>query len=343
MLIYKIKDIIRQVVCSILVRTGIYGLLVLTRKSVLTVLMFHRIYKYNNHLGLSISPDMFEALLEYLSRKYNVISISEAVESLKSGTLRRDAVVITFDDGWRDNYTHAFPLLKKYMLPAAIFVTVDAIESGVFGWNSFDQAILDSHLIELDLSSFGLGKFPINNREQKISSISQLHQKLKLLDNSVKLAVINHVSSYYRGASGERVMLSWQEIKDMLASGLITIGSHTLTHPIMTRIPLSQAKFEIKESKRFIEEKTGAPVDFFAFPNGSNDDFNSEIIGLIAESGYKAAFSTIPGINRDLSERYSLRRIDVTYRMCQGVGGEFSKSMFAVKVSGAFQGILFKS
>lgn len=313
------------------------------RKSGLTVLMFHRIENDDNHLGLSISPEIFEELLKYLSGNYRVLSISEAIQNMESGKICPDSVVITFDDGWRDNYSNAFPLLIKYKIPATIFVTFDAVEKGTFGWCAFDQAILNLRKEELDLTSFGLGSFPLHNQQQKESSISLLHKKIKKLNNSLALSVVDHVVSEYGDPGGERIMLSWQEIREMHDSGLISIGAHSVTHPILTRIPLSQANYEINTCKSLLEAKLGAPVDYFAYPNGSPDDFNSEITALVADSGYKAAFSTIPGINRDLSERYCLHRLDVTYGMCRGVGGGFAQGLFAVKVSGIFQGILFRS
>jgi len=342
-LIDIIKQSLKHFICAVIVKSGVLALLVSRRRANLAVLMFHRIDTVEDNLGLCISPDFFEAQLKYLADCYNVIPMSEAIEKLASGNLARNSVVITFDDGWRDNYINAFPLLKKYKIPATVFVTYEAIEQGTFGWCSFDKAILNSCHTELDLSFFGLGTFSLNDQEQKESLISFLHQKLKRLDNSTTLAVIEHVTNELGGVDGERVMLSWQEIKEMQASNLITIGAHTVTHPILTQISQPQAKYEIEEGKRLIEDKTGTIIDFFAYPNGSSNDFNSEIIGMVEKSGYKSAFSTIPGVNRDFSYRYLLRRMDVTYGMCKGIGDRFSQSMFDVKISGIFQGILFKS
>ena len=91
-------------------------------------------------------------------------------------------------------------------------------------------------------------------------------------------------------------MLSWSEIKEMHESGLVTFGAHTVSHPILTRVHIDSAEQEIVLSKRMVEEKLGAPVTVFCYPNGKSSDFNEEIKNVIQKEGFEAAFTTVEKI-----------------------------------------------
>jgi len=305
--------------------------------------MYHRINDQDDALGLAICPDYFDAQLQYLRRRFWVLSLPDAISRLESGRLDRHAVVITFDDGWRDNMTFAFPLLRKYEIPATIFLVCDAVEKGTFGWHPFDRAILATREGLLDLSTFGFGIHSLRNLGEKNEAIAVLHQELKMVKNDRRLEVVAWVIGKLGGGRGERVMLSWKELEEMVASGLINIGAHTLSHPILTRISAEEAWTEIHDSKQILEEKLKVPVDFFAYPNGGPPDFNEEMEHLVAACGFRAACSSIPGRNTDLTSRFALRRMDITYGICRGAGGNYSRNMFSTKVSGVLEGILFRT
>jgi peptidoglycan/xylan/chitin deacetylase (PgdA/CDA1 family) len=172
--------------------------------------------------------------------------------------------------------------------------------------------------------------------------VVELHRSLKKLADSERQAVMAQVTSEHGDPGArERIMLSWDEIREMQESGLITIGAHTLSHPILTRMPPAGALTEIRDSKLFVEQKVGRPVEFFAYPNGGWSDFDAGIIAMVRECGFKAACSTISAEHFNETDRYRLPRTDITENICRAVGGGFSLPMFSVKVSGMLDGILF--
>lgn len=328
------KVFIKQVIMTLAIRCRFYSMRRSGKVGRIVILMYHKVNPERDVLGLSVSPLFFDQQLEFLASRYKVISLTEAVMMLSAGTISGDFAVITFDDGYRDNYDHAYPILKKHNVPATIFVTVEALETGNFGWNAFDQAILGSERKTIDLTEFALGIVDIGTRAKKINEISRLHHELKLCAHQKRDAVVRKVSSELASSThGDRIMLSWQEAKEMQASGLVTIGSHTMTHPILTRVDHDSARSEIARSKSMIEERLGAPVELFAYPNGKEDNFDEDIIEMLKDAGYSSACTTIPGSIVGGENFFRLPRVDVTFGMCEGIGGRFSPAMFEVALA----------
>ena len=304
----------------------------------ITLLMYHKVNPERDVLGLSISPEFFEQQLQYLKSRFQVITLKEAASLLAAGELSGEYAVLTFDDGYRDNYDHAFPLLQKYQLPATIFVTVSAVETGHFGWHSFDQAILNSREETLDLTGFDLGAFDIRTRSAREETIRQLHRALKQCDHEKREAVTGKVIAAYSAHAGcERIMLDWNETRTMHDSGLVAIGSHTMTHPILTRVAGDRARWEIAHSKTAIEERLGSQVDLFAYPNGTPQDFDDGIVDILKGAGYSVACTTTPGSAVGGADPFRLPRVDVTHGMCEGRGGRFSKAMFEAALTIKFR------
>jgi peptidoglycan/xylan/chitin deacetylase (PgdA/CDA1 family) len=212
------------------------------------ILMYHRIDRVAAFDQLVVHPERFEEQMANLSARARVISLAQAVDELASRPIR-PAVVVTFDDGYRDNLTEALPILQRYRIPATVFVTTDFCE-------------------------------------QKLS-----HPR-------------------YGASANRRLHLDWDEVRALRAAG-VTIGSHTVSHPFLTRLPAAQARREVLESKRLIEQALGAGVDFFCYPSG---DFGARELGFVREAGYRAAVSVAPGGNRRTTSRLALNRTEITDR-----------------------------
>ncbi len=340
-----VSMVLKLIVCNFIVWTGFLFLYrrFISRGS-LNILMYHKINNQYDPIGITISPNFFQKQLNCLVKNYEIISLSEAVKRVVKNTIDENYVVLTFDDGFRDNYIHAYPMLKKLSVPAVIFLTHDAIESGFIGWHLFDTVILRSTKTDLDLTQFNVGRYCLKSSSNKSDAIVCLHRQLKTLDDDIRQSVVAYVLSELGNSdSYERIMLTWEEIQEMQLSGLITFGAHTMTHPILTRVSRDVAFVEIRDSKCLVEEKVGSPVQFFAYPNGSRDDFDEDIMAMVKECGYRAACSTISREHFKKVDIYSLPRTDITTNVCCGLFGGFSENMFLVKISGLLDGFLFRS
>lgn len=331
-----VKQIIKDIYYTVMVKLGVIGR---RRRSSangsIVILMYHRVNPDADVLGLSVSPTFFDKQMQYLNNRYVIVSLSEAVNIIDSGRIDKNYAVITFDDGYRDNYDYAFTVLKKYNIKATIFITVNAVNDGIISWHTLDQAILGSCDKILDLSRYGLGVVSIGTRDKKELAIASIHSKLKQCGHETRIMIEAYIAKMLgNNIPSERVMLSWDEAREMQESGLITIASHTMTHPILTRVDRDTASHEINCSKAFIEERLGRIVDLFAYPNGQVGDFDDVVVKILEQAGYRAACTTMHGLVGLGGNLFKLPRIDVTYGMCRGIGGRFSREMFEAVLRG---------
>jgi peptidoglycan/xylan/chitin deacetylase (PgdA/CDA1 family) len=262
---------------------------VLSRVLVATRLLPHlplhtRIVAYHR-----IERDSFVAQMEYLKKWYAVVSLQQAVEDLN-----RRQVVITFDDGYRDVWTHAYPVLKRLGLCATVFITYDLTDNNRFAW--WDR-------VEAAGARVNWSRLKTLT---PVSLESEVHRLTGLLPESGKPPMYD--------------FLSWEEVRKM--TDIIEIGSHTVTHPILTRIPLPDAVEEVVRSKAMIGEKIGKPVVSFANPNGN---WNEDIGGGVRNAGYWCAVAYSRGRNARASP-FRLHR--------RGINIRDNADVFAVKVAG---------
>lgn len=268
------------------------------------IICYHRVSNdFNSYLRPTKVED-FENQMRYLTKAYNPVSLEKMVQHIQNRTpLPTRSIAITFDDGYRDNYENAYPIMEKYGIPATIFLITNFVGTGDIP--SWDKAYYR-------LSKAG--------KRTRVSTISKRPQyDVPLDEKSMPITTLmldrfdkresNHTPADYDDVriddyEGKDLMLSWEQVRDMSDNG-ISCGSHTLTHPFLTRISRAQARREIHLSKEIIEQQTGKPVTTFSYPSG---DFDSDIEGIIKETGYSAAVSTITGYNSLCDNLYALRR-----------------------------------
>lgn len=315
----------RNLLINVLYNTGLvrFGRQLFSRS--LTVINYHRIDDPDRpeldsfQPNISAHPLMFNQQMAYLSRWFNIVSIQDLVKWLNGKkTLPPYAALITFDDGYLDNYTQAYPILKKYAFPAAVFLTSGHIETDApFYW---DMAAYCFYHTKHDHVLFPESKVRswANNLEKNIVSNAWV-ESLKRLPNSEKQKWVNALpekldvsmpKNYFRN-----LMMSWDQVREMSNNG-IEFGGHTINHPILSKIPLDQAFSEINGSKVKIEKELGRKILSFAYPNGMKNDLNSEIEKLVAQAGFKTAFTLLNGpstLKETRRNPYAIRRIFISH------------------------------
>lgn len=294
-------------------------------KKSLTVINYHRVanledFQDSFQPNISASPLGFDEQIQYLMKWYQIISIDNLNDYLiNKKPLPPHPVLITFDDGYLDNYTNAFPVLYKNKLPAIIFLASGYISSNLpFYWD------LASYCFKHSKKDYIL--FP-NNQERKWSSenekkkvLQEWIEALKLLSETEKLKWIDQLANIMGVSVSENqyqnMMLTWEHVREM-HSMKIDFGAHTITHPILTRIPIEQARKEIIGSKQKIEEELKHPVTSFAYPNGTRHDFNKEVIKATKEAGITTAFTLLNGptlLSEVIKSPLAIRRIFISHR-----------------------------
>jgi len=250
----------------------------------------------------TVDEDEFARQIKWLKRNTLVLSEKELIESHgKNGFLPPSAstpsVVITFDDGYRDNYTIAFPILKYYKVPAILFVTTQMINTRQLSWWDI-IAYLIKHtrkpFISLDEQKSFLP-------EQKQDAIKYFQQRMKQEQYEQTKYLLSELSETCDVALPDialqdREILTWEEIREMTRHQ-VAIGSHTHTHRVLTTISQSSQKEEMILSKLIIEEKIGGPVLTISYPVGEPQFITPETSEIAADSGYYLGFTTNTGVN----------------------------------------------
>lgn len=268
------------------------------RGSQVAILMYHRIAAAVDNWSLSsLNTAAFEKQLAYFTRNYEVISLDQLAQGLTNKALPSKAVAITFDDGYQDNYLNAFPILKKYRVPATVFLTTGCVDTGELLW--FDRvgyALWHTSKKYLHLDS--LGHYDLGSPKNKTLARSLIINKLKVMPEDIKLSIIEslikQVDVNIPAEQGKSIMISWNQVREMAAAG-INFGAHGVTHAILTNITAERAEWEIAQSKKNIEEQIRGPVSSFSYPNGN---FSPELIGLVRKHGFACAVSSKPYARR---------------------------------------------
>ncbi len=317
------------------------------------ILMYHRIIdettdKDSLQPGLYVNNKVFEKQIEFLAKTYKPISMREFDNSIKNNNLLpRKSVLITFDDGWRDNFIHAYPILNKYGVSATIFLAVDFIGSGRIFWFYEISSILANPAITRDMLKSvltnSLGKLPDSKSAQNlladdldfiIQDKDSLIEKLKSVEISIIYDIIgklkNAASSAPARAEEDRLMLNWDEVKEM-SKAHIEFGSHGMSHRLLTIIELNEVNEELHKSKKIIEEKIEKPIISFSYPNGNH---NEEIEKAVEKAGYQYAF-IVGNENSGIKVKniFALGRVGIHNDISIGPLGKFSRAMFSLHLS----------
>lgn len=297
--------------------------------------------------GMCVLAETFDKQMNYISHNFNVISVEALVKAIRDGrSISPNTIAVTFDDGWRDNYTEALPILKKYKVPAMIFLATDLIKSGkippflevsiLLGRDNIwprkairifraivEKHNLKAHIPQLDEECFSL----------MAQNSFHYMKTLMLLDyeymHEIVDALLNELGLDKTEWRNRRWMINTAEIREMDAFG-IEFGSHGESHDLMILIEREQVKRELKRSKEYIESQLGKPIDLIAYPNG---DYNDDIIKEVRAAGYIGALAMYRDEKANSLDIYSLGRIGLSEGACLGPLGNFSKAIFACKIA----------
>ena len=283
------------------------------RKRNCQILTYHRINDEGDSFFPGIPVKIFEQQMRVLADHFTVCTLDDLIERIKYDDLPESAVAVTFDDGYRDNYTNAFPILRRYSLPATVFLATDAIGTGRQLWHDeVFTAFRETRVVEL--TGFGLAntKLPLTSLATKLEAQTEILKHLWSLDSTARQMAIRQVRKVLNveksGPEVARFMLSWEEVREMYRDG-IQFGAHTVSHPPLSRLQVEDARQEIRRSKSTIENVLNATVNTFAYPSGRRGDFTATTKTLVEEAGFDCAVTTIFGNNEAGVDLYEMRRI----------------------------------
>jgi len=314
------------------------------------ILNYHRILSPAAHneavpAGMVVRPQTFEKHLQYLRRHFEVVTMAQLIESRdRNEPTERPLCVITFDDGWRDNYEEALPLLRRYRLPATLFISTGFMGNGQTPWFyrlahvlhalagvSDDRCTALRSNTQLDLP-VALLAWLAGSTLARQRDFEDVIEGMKTLPGAELESVVERLRLLLASAGqnvngNDAAMLDWDQIREMARTSF-EIGSHGVTHLILTQIPEQAMKEEVFESKHCIEQQLRQSVGGFSYPNG---DYSAEVESLVRTAGYRYACTTKPGSVERCDNPYQLKRISVHDDVT------FSTALFACHIAGVFK------
>ncbi|MGZ3787740.1 MAG: polysaccharide deacetylase family protein [Bacteriovorax sp.] len=269
----------------------------------LMILNYHRLsdpYKKNLFDDGVFGPDAkrFESEMRWLKEETHIISEEELVDIIyNKKKLNRVCSMVTFDDGYIDNFEIAYPILNKLSIPAIYFIPTKFINERTLGWWDIISYIVKN--TKLERIHFREKEWTIINKQ---NVISELILKIKKMETSRIDGYLNELSLAFDvpipsiDIQGKELM-SWDQIKEVNCNG-ISIGSHSHEHVILSKQALGDLRLQVKKSKDILEEKLGTVIQSIAYPVGGHDHFDIETKNVSLDLGFKLGFSFLTGVNR---------------------------------------------
>ena len=288
------------------------------------ILMYHGVGRQQTDFRLDdpclvTSTENFEKQVKFLSKSYNIISLADFANHIKKKIpFLPHSLIITFDDGLKNNFINAFPILQKYNATATIFLMSGYMGTSKITWyekiSYFINKISLAEFVEefkRKFPDYGILMQKINQNDQLMFIVSMFKYKI---DDKERNSFIQGLFSKFKITIDQEklkdIFLSWEEIRKMDEAGIM-FGSHTSTHPVLSMLNYENASREIVESKKIIEAELDKNINLFAYPYGDKDSFNSNIKEILINNNYSCAVSTIEGFNNPNSDLFELKRICV--------------------------------
>jgi peptidoglycan/xylan/chitin deacetylase (PgdA/CDA1 family) len=267
----------------------------------------------------SCTTELLDQHLKFYRENFQVINIAQLIELVKNNKpLNKHYALITFDDGYIDNYEQAFPCLKKHQLPAAFFVPTAYVETNkIPWWDQIGWMVRHSEIKQITLSNdhssqnITIDRQAINKTLRSITSYIK-HNRDIPLDIFMQSIASQTEHQFDNIDIQQPLFMTWEMLREMSASGM-DIGSHSHSHKILSSLSEADQLSEIQLSKTTIEEKLNKTVNAFAYPEGGIETYTQQTVTILGNLGYQVGFNFCRDINVDLqSNLYELNRFSVS-------------------------------
>jgi peptidoglycan/xylan/chitin deacetylase (PgdA/CDA1 family) len=266
--------------------------------------------------AMSATPADFDRQLAFLARNADVIGGNDLPHVLRAGRGRH--VMITFDDGYLDNYEIAFPLLTRHGLPATFFICTGLLDGrGLAWWDEISWTVRTSSRREIPAGPWFETAVPLG--EDREPAIKAVIERFRALPGDQTGAFLDHIAEAAgTGRAGAAIArnlwMTWDNVRELRNAGM-TIGAHTVTHPILARLTAEKQREEIAGSRSRIAVELGEAPTLFAYPVGKPHTFNADSRDALRAAGFGYAFSFYGGHQPFAPvDRFDIRRTHVDWR-----------------------------
>jgi len=274
-------------------------------RPVLMILNYHRIgdreaTEYDPGL-FSCTAEEFDWQIGYLKRHFRMTTLDEVLGLLSGeGRIAEPRVLITFDDGYLDNYQVAYPVLQRHGVQGVFFLPTAFAGTGrIPWWDEIAYIVRHSRRTRFRLEYPQSQDFDleIDGVARSIMNILRLYKQPAMLDHARFVEQLERACDSSRPGSGaQRCFLDWNEAREMQQGGM-AFGSHTHNHEILSKLPARSQLEELTVSREILEKELGRTIDTLAYPVGARDTFSAETVGALQQAKYRAAFSFYAGFN----------------------------------------------
>jgi peptidoglycan/xylan/chitin deacetylase (PgdA/CDA1 family) len=282
------------------------------------VLLYHRVTDLENDpQALAVSPGNFYDQIALLKKHYNLLNVEEFTELLKhKKKIPRNTVIISFDDGYADNYLEALPILKTLNSQALFYITTSNLNTDhELWWDELERIILNNNLLpkyaEIEING-RITRFPISNHVEKINTYNFLHPYLKYLLPQQRNKIIDGLRQLIgmkpQGRESHRLLTN-NELQQLSESSAAVLGAHTHNHPVLSIMPYDIQLQEIELSKNILEKIINKKVVHFSYPYGSKKDYNNDTLKVCREIGFEMVCSNYYGQVHSWTDILQLPRI----------------------------------
>ncbi len=291
------------------------------------ILCYHRVGTEGVPFHSKLDPALFEAHMRYVKKRYRVVPLGQLVREMLASENVRPTLAITFDDGYRDLFTHAFPTLQKYQIPATVYLIGHCMETGEAPW--YDRIFAGFTAFSgtcLELEARGTRRFFLDTLQARLAAAWEIVCYLRSIPDTARRRWCADFDQQMRPPieSLESRMLDWDQVRAMQGGGMF-FGAHTMNHPAVSQLDPAAFKDELVDCKKLLETGLDASVEDFAYPFGKLTDGSSISQDFIVRAGYRSAVTTIQGFNSPGANPFMLRRLQI--------GNECPMSTFAFNLS----------
>lgn len=274
-------------------------------------LLYHRIITLDIDTNLlAVSPEHFYEQMRWLKKRYSIVRFEDNWDMFSE-----DSVCITFDDGYRDNFINAVPILNELEIPATIFVSTGNINTpNEMWWDELERNLLIDKDYDKEFSlrdPFWGCSWDVSTADRRVDLYYTLHWIMKnhltVEERNNWIMQLQKWNGFTNIGRSENVSLQTTDLNNLDLSN-ITIGAHTVNHPALARLNKEQQYEEIWTSKQRLEEIFNREINVFSYPFGGPDDYNDDTIDVCLKLGFAKVAANVPGIWGDVSNKYEIPR-----------------------------------
>ncbi|SEL09347.1 Polysaccharide deacetylase [Pseudoxanthomonas sp. GM95] len=305
---------------------GLTSLRQVLRKD-LRILAYHRVLQVDDPAAfafdlneVSASPEQFQAQMQLVKRDYDPIQFQDVLAAWNGGApLPARPLIVTFDDGYDDNYHIAFPILRGLGVPAMFFVSTGHIDSGQpYAYDWLVYMLCRTRATRLTVPELLLDEPIPEPLEGRRALAKELLFHLKGLDAVDQAAVIARLAGAWKMLPEPHAQcrpMTWDQLREMRDAGM-EIGAHGVHHHILAKLSPAAMREEMRESMETLTRELGAPVDVLSYPVGGPDSYDAQVIEAATQVGFRLGCNYITGVNRlPTTAHFDLQRLSVESEM----------------------------